>query len=120
MSDIFEAAMANDWAVIISADGEFPELVHLMPRGKAARDVYAVVTRNPPAQVGPDGMVKRIAAQFEFRNHATAGITIAEARELTQVRFNVRKGDSSSREDMLLKLVSEPDQADAGTIRCEV
>ena len=120
MSANFDAALETDWAGIISVDGEFAELVRLDPRGKSARDVYAIVTRNPPAQTGADGMVKRIAAEFVFRNSETNGALISEVREGTTVWFNTRKGDASTRAAMLLKLVSDSEPADAGTIRCEV
>jgi hypothetical protein len=121
MSANFEQTLADDAAALLSVDGEFAELVEVRPRGKHTwREVYAVVDRNPPEFIGADGSVKRIAALFQFRNHATAGILVTEVRENCEVRYYRKKGDTSTREDALLKLSNEPNAVDAGCIRCEV
>src|SRR4051794_19966417 len=109
LDDIFADDAAN------FTDPElFGEQVIYKPRDGASRPINAIVDRQPPERMTPDGEVFMPKIEIEVANNSTSGISAAEMNNGgDKVTVALRKGGIVK--DFLIR--GEPIQQDAGMIR---
>lgn len=83
--------LQNDAALFLA---DFGELVTYYPRGKAPRQITALVDRNPPVRFGGDGSPLIPAIQILVTNSDATGIASAsvDGRGADQVELPIRLG----------------------------
>jgi hypothetical protein len=120
MSSAFDSMMQADAAVLLGSSGEFAEEVTYAKRSGVTRSIYAIVDRQPPARVGPDGMVSKATAYIDVQNSATTGIALSELQSGDSITYNVHQGVAATARKVNVRLLSNGPNHDAAVLRLEV
>ncbi len=113
---------ADAWAFNLGADSEMGERFDFKPLGGGWRKCFGVIFRDPPAQVGVDGLVTKPRAIIEVPNRSRGGIALSEVVTGCKVRFYEDIGVAGSQRDegISVSLAKDGNNQDAAVVRLEV
>ncbi len=122
MSHNANSVNSDAWAFNLGGDGEMGERFDFKPVGGGWRQCYGVIFRDPPAQVGVDGMVTKPNAFIEVPNRSRGGIAMSEVKTGARVRFceDIGVAGSQREEGIPVALAKDGNNQDAAVLRLEV
>ncbi len=122
MSHNANSVNADAWAFNLGGDAEMGERFDFKPQGGGWRKCYGVIFRDPPAQVGVDGLVTKPRAIIEVSNRSRGGIASSEVVTGARIRFceDIGVAGSQREEGIPVSLAKDGNNQAADVVRLEV